>query len=255
MGCSLDVWGPSGFGSTHMTGPRAAVFAAYMVAVLALAVRRRFPLASAPVLVAALVSEWHLTAQRVHVSHVQGMHTPFIDAHDGAQTRLPTRKAPIKRLHRNLAHHHLPRWTRRLRRAALLSSGRERPAARAALSRRPLRGLARRARCTVRSLRADLQSESDEIAAPVVATGERCKPSFAGNGCRTLETCRPSDRLGDPQAGARQRLLEQAHSPGCAESARRSCPLSREGRGHGVATRADPRPACRSSRNLRQAWP
>jgi signal transduction histidine kinase len=58
VGCSLEVWGPSGLGSTHMTGPRAAVFAAYMLAVLALAVRRRFPLASTLVLVAALTSEW-----------------------------------------------------------------------------------------------------------------------------------------------------------------------------------------------------
>ena len=61
----MQVWRPSGFGSTHLTGPRAAVFAAYMVAVRALAVHRRFPLASAFVLVAALVSEWQLTAQRV----------------------------------------------------------------------------------------------------------------------------------------------------------------------------------------------
>jgi hypothetical protein len=51
-GCSLEVWGPSGFGSTRMTGPRAAVFAAYMLAVLSLAFRRRAPLASALVLVA-----------------------------------------------------------------------------------------------------------------------------------------------------------------------------------------------------------
>lgn len=56
LGCSLEVWAP--WGSTHMTGPRAAVFVAYMVAALALAVRRRLPLASTLVLVAALTSEW-----------------------------------------------------------------------------------------------------------------------------------------------------------------------------------------------------
>jgi signal transduction histidine kinase len=58
VGCSLEVWGPSGFGSTHMTGPRAAVFAAYMLAVLSLAFRRRAPLASAFVLAAGLTAEW-----------------------------------------------------------------------------------------------------------------------------------------------------------------------------------------------------
>ncbi|MDX6580784.1 MAG: hypothetical protein QOJ47_2333 [Gaiellales bacterium] len=41
-----------------MTGPRAAVFASYMVAVAALAVRRRFPLASAIWVAAALAVEW-----------------------------------------------------------------------------------------------------------------------------------------------------------------------------------------------------
>jgi signal transduction histidine kinase len=56
VGCSLEVWGP--WGSTHLTGPRAAVFGAYMLAVLALAFRRRVPLASTLVLVAGLTAEW-----------------------------------------------------------------------------------------------------------------------------------------------------------------------------------------------------
>jgi signal transduction histidine kinase len=58
LGCSLEVWGPSGFGSTHMTGPRAAVYVSYMVAVLALVFRRRVPLASTLVVVSALALEW-----------------------------------------------------------------------------------------------------------------------------------------------------------------------------------------------------
>jgi signal transduction histidine kinase len=57
-GCTLEVWAPDTFGSTHMTGPRAAVFASYAVAVVALAVRRRFPLASTIVIAAALSGEW-----------------------------------------------------------------------------------------------------------------------------------------------------------------------------------------------------
>ncbi len=56
VGCTLEVWGPAG--STHLTGPRAAVFAAYMIAVVALAVRRRFKLAAVLVLAAALSVEW-----------------------------------------------------------------------------------------------------------------------------------------------------------------------------------------------------
>jgi len=57
-GCSLEVWAPSVFGSTHMTGPRAAVFAAYMVAAAALTLRGRAPLLSAIVVAAALTAEW-----------------------------------------------------------------------------------------------------------------------------------------------------------------------------------------------------
>jgi signal transduction histidine kinase len=56
VGCALEVWGPAG--STHLTGPRAAVFVAYMLAVLGLAVRRRFALASVLVVVVALTCEW-----------------------------------------------------------------------------------------------------------------------------------------------------------------------------------------------------
>jgi len=59
-GCALEVWAPRVFGSTHMTGPRVAVFAAYMVAVLALAMRRRFALVSAAVVATALGVEWLL---------------------------------------------------------------------------------------------------------------------------------------------------------------------------------------------------
>jgi signal transduction histidine kinase len=58
VGCTLEVWAPRVFGSTHMTGPRAAVFAAYTVAVAALGVRRRFPLTSTIIIVAALSVEW-----------------------------------------------------------------------------------------------------------------------------------------------------------------------------------------------------
>jgi signal transduction histidine kinase len=58
VGCTLEVWAPSVFGSTHMTGPRAAVYVSYLVAVGALAVRRRFPLAATAVVSAALAAEW-----------------------------------------------------------------------------------------------------------------------------------------------------------------------------------------------------
>ena len=58
VGCTLEVWAPTVFGSTHMTGPRAAVFASYLIAVLALVVRRHFPLAVALVISAALSLEW-----------------------------------------------------------------------------------------------------------------------------------------------------------------------------------------------------
>jgi len=57
-GCVLEVWAPSVFGSTHMAGPRMAVFAAYMVGSGALVFRRRFPLPSAAVVAVVLGAEW-----------------------------------------------------------------------------------------------------------------------------------------------------------------------------------------------------
>jgi signal transduction histidine kinase len=58
LGCTLEVWAPKVFGSTHMTGPRAAVYASYLVAAGALGYRRRFPLATSVVVSAALAVEW-----------------------------------------------------------------------------------------------------------------------------------------------------------------------------------------------------
>ncbi len=58
IGCTLEVWAPNVFGSTHMNGPRVAVFGAYLVAVCALAFRRRWPLGCALVVSVALTSEW-----------------------------------------------------------------------------------------------------------------------------------------------------------------------------------------------------
>jgi signal transduction histidine kinase len=57
-GCTLEVWVPNGPGSTHMTGPRAAVYASYLVAAAALAFRRRYPLPSTLVVSGALAVEW-----------------------------------------------------------------------------------------------------------------------------------------------------------------------------------------------------
>jgi signal transduction histidine kinase len=57
-GCTLEVWAPKVFGSTHMTGPRAAVFGAYVVAVIALVLRRRRPLAVAVTVATVLATEW-----------------------------------------------------------------------------------------------------------------------------------------------------------------------------------------------------
>src|SRR5262249_25392732 len=48
------------FGSTHMTGPRIAVYLSYMVSLVALGFRRRYPLGSALVVVGSLVTEWLL---------------------------------------------------------------------------------------------------------------------------------------------------------------------------------------------------
>jgi signal transduction histidine kinase len=58
VGCTLEVWAPRVFGSTHMTGPRIAVYVSYLVAAGALAVRRRFPLGAALVVAGALSVEW-----------------------------------------------------------------------------------------------------------------------------------------------------------------------------------------------------
>jgi signal transduction histidine kinase len=58
FGCTLEVWAPGTFGSTHMTGPRAAVYVSYVVALSALVFRRRFPLACAIVVATALAAEW-----------------------------------------------------------------------------------------------------------------------------------------------------------------------------------------------------
>jgi signal transduction histidine kinase len=58
VGCTLEVWAPKVFGSTHMAGPRAAVFVSYVAAVAALAFRRRFPLGAALVVSGSLSVEW-----------------------------------------------------------------------------------------------------------------------------------------------------------------------------------------------------
>jgi signal transduction histidine kinase len=58
VGCTLEVWAPKVFGSTHMTGPRAAVYVSYLFAVVALAFRRRYPLGSALAVSIALSVEW-----------------------------------------------------------------------------------------------------------------------------------------------------------------------------------------------------
>ena len=58
VGCTLEVWAPQTFGSTHMTGPRAAVYVSYVAALVALAFRRRFPLGCALVVAAVLAGEW-----------------------------------------------------------------------------------------------------------------------------------------------------------------------------------------------------
>jgi signal transduction histidine kinase len=58
LGCTFEVWAPGTFGSTHMTGPPAAVYASYVVAIAALAFRRRYPLGCALVVAGALSAEW-----------------------------------------------------------------------------------------------------------------------------------------------------------------------------------------------------
>jgi len=60
LGCTLEVWAPGVFGSTHMTGPRIAVYLSYMVSLAALAFRRRYPLGSTLVVAGSLVTEWIL---------------------------------------------------------------------------------------------------------------------------------------------------------------------------------------------------
>jgi signal transduction histidine kinase len=58
LGCTLEVWAPRVFGSTHMAGPRVAVFLSYMLAAGALVVRRQHPLESAVIIATALSVEW-----------------------------------------------------------------------------------------------------------------------------------------------------------------------------------------------------
>lgn len=60
LGCTLEVWASGVFGSTHMTGPRIAVYASYMISLVALAFRRRYPLGSTLVVAGSLVTEWIL---------------------------------------------------------------------------------------------------------------------------------------------------------------------------------------------------
>jgi hypothetical protein len=55
LGCTSEVWLSAG--STHMTGPRAAVYVSYVIAVVALVFRRWFPLASALVVAVSLGGE------------------------------------------------------------------------------------------------------------------------------------------------------------------------------------------------------
>ena len=57
-GCALEVWAPTVFGSTHPVGPRAAVFAAYLVGCGCLIIRREHALLAASVTYVALALEW-----------------------------------------------------------------------------------------------------------------------------------------------------------------------------------------------------
>jgi hypothetical protein len=114
--------------------------------------------------------------------------TPFINAHDGAQTRLATRKAPMKRMHTDRAHH-LRQLDAMVKRGALLSEDASALRGRAALrpSRRPLRGLARRARCTrtAHSSRAAQRERRDRRPCPRFRGGMQAV--VAATGYRSLE--------------------------------------------------------------------
>jgi signal transduction histidine kinase len=57
-GCAVEVWSAKHHLSTHLTGPPVALFVAYMVALAALALRRRFPLPAVAVAASALTIEW-----------------------------------------------------------------------------------------------------------------------------------------------------------------------------------------------------
>jgi signal transduction histidine kinase len=57
-GCAVETWSAKHHLSSHLTGPPAALFAAYMVALAALALRRRFPLYAVAGAAAALAIEW-----------------------------------------------------------------------------------------------------------------------------------------------------------------------------------------------------
>src|SRR5579864_8221161 len=60
LGCTLEVWASGVFGSTHMTGPRTAVYLSYMISLAALGFRRRYPLGSTLVVCGSLVTAWLL---------------------------------------------------------------------------------------------------------------------------------------------------------------------------------------------------
>ena len=57
-GCTVETWSSKHHLSTHLAGPRAALFVAYMVALTALTQRRRFPLQAVSVAATALTVEW-----------------------------------------------------------------------------------------------------------------------------------------------------------------------------------------------------
>ena len=58
VGCAVEVWSARHHLSTHLTGPPVALFVAYMVALAALTLRRRFPLPAVVVAASALTIEW-----------------------------------------------------------------------------------------------------------------------------------------------------------------------------------------------------
>src|SRR4051794_22931194 len=58
FGCTLEVWAPVVFGSTHLAGPRVAVYVAYLVGCGALLFRRTHALLAAVVTYSTLAVEW-----------------------------------------------------------------------------------------------------------------------------------------------------------------------------------------------------